>query len=115
MSARSERFDDIGAGLAALLHVPAEMAALREEIVGLRAEVIALREALPPMLVNVQQAAERLGVSVPTVRRLVRAGRLPSVHIGSSVRVDLSRVRPIDPGEVAQLAAQARRGVTPLR
>ncbi len=96
--------------LAGVLGLPTEVAALRAEVAELHAVLMSLRQAMPPMLVPVTVAAERLGVSVPTVRRLVRSGRLPSVKVGSSVRVDLATLRAVDDEEVTQLAAHARRG-----
>jgi excisionase family DNA binding protein len=39
-------------------------------------------------LLPIEEAADRLGVSPYTVRRLVWSGRLPHVRIGRLVRVD---------------------------
>lgn len=50
------------------------------------APVIELPEAAP-MLVDYVIAAERLGVSVRTVRRLVAAGELRAVAIGAARRI----------------------------
>jgi len=45
----------------------------------------------PRTLLTVKETADRLGISVPTVRRHIRFGRLPAVQLGgrgSPVRVD---------------------------
>ncbi len=59
----------------------------------LQAQLVALTKAVqaltPPKLVSVAQAALALGSSQKTVRRMVADGRLPSVRVGRSVRVDL--------------------------
>ena len=39
-------------------------------------------------LLSPREAANRLGVSVATVRRLIRSGALPAVRIGCAYRVD---------------------------
>ncbi len=78
-------------GLAALLQLPIEMQALRSDVMQLRATVEQLRRALPPVLLSVGDAANALGVSTVTVRRMIRAGRLAHVRIGRSVKVDLTK------------------------
>ena len=39
-------------------------------------------------LLSVRETAERLNVSVATVRRYIRDGRLPAVRVGGVVRID---------------------------
>jgi excisionase family DNA binding protein len=39
-------------------------------------------------LLSIPQVAERLAVSIPTVRRLVQRGELPALRVGGSLRVD---------------------------
>jgi excisionase family DNA binding protein len=78
-------------GLAALLQLPAEMQALRTDVAQLRSAVERLRQAMPPKLLGVGDAANALGVSTVTVRRMIRNGRLAHVRIGRSVKVDLTR------------------------
>ena len=46
---------------------------------------------MPPKLLGVGDAANALGVSTVTVRRMIRNGRLAHVRIGRSVKVDLTR------------------------
>jgi excisionase family DNA binding protein len=41
---------------------------------------------LPPLLVDIHQASEMLGVSTRTVWALTSAGELPAVRIGRAVR-----------------------------
>lgn len=48
-----------------------------------------------PMLVTVAQAAKLLAISVVTVRRLMRDGRLPKVTIASTVRIPIAAVRAL--------------------
>lgn len=51
-------------------------------------------------LLSVEQAAERLGISLWTVYRLAREGRLPSLCVG--------RRRLFDPGDLQRFVEQAR-------
>lgn len=39
-------------------------------------------------LYNLQEAAERLTVSVPTVRRLISQGKLRAYKVGAQLRID---------------------------
>lgn len=68
-----------------------------------------LERHLPASLVSVHEAAERLGVSVNTVRRRVKSGDVPSTRIGKAVRIDLTKVRPLDKSEVNEMADRALR------
>ncbi|BDG04957.1 excisionase family DNA-binding protein [Anaeromyxobacter oryzae] len=84
--------------------------AVRKALVPFVAELRAVREAVdrlieaqPPLLVGVQEAARRLGVSVSTVRRGVKDGSLPYRRIGRSVRIDLARCRGLDGAAVRRL------------
>src|SRR5216684_3866927 len=70
------------------------LAPLRLEVQRLAAEVSDLRQALPPLLVSVPIAAERLGVSLSTARRRVRDGEWPVRRDGRRVLVDLERSTP---------------------
>ena len=54
------------------------------------------------------EAAERLGVSVNTVRRRVKSGDIPSTRIGKAVRIDLTKVRPLHPDEIEDMAIRAQ-------
>lgn len=86
---------------------PAALAAELRRLVG---EVAALRSALPPLLVTADVAAEVLGVSLSTVRRMIRAGDLPTRRLGHSVRIDIARCHGVNASEVAELARAARSG-----
>ncbi len=46
----------------------------------------------PPSLLTVHDVATMTGVSVPTVRRHVRAKRLPAIRVGSQLRFDVRDV-----------------------
>ena len=93
---------------AALLEAPVRLAAVETELRALRDVVEQLRRATPPAVVSLSQAAGHLGVSVSPLRRRAKAGELPVVRIGRSIRVDLSRLQPVDNATVADLAASAR-------
>ena len=93
------------AALAAI--VRAAVDPLASELRAVRQELALLRSTLPPALVDVATASERLGVSPATVRRRVADGSLASVRVGRSVRIDLGRVRAFDGDDVAAAAAQA--------
>jgi excisionase family DNA binding protein len=58
----------------------------------------------PPKLLTVGEAAERLSVSVQTIRRWCRTGRIPYVRRGHELRIDLSKVRALTTEEVASVA-----------
>lgn len=88
--------------------IAASLAPLRAEMARLADEVRELRRALPPLLVTQPEAAKRLGVSLSTIQRRVKAGELPCVKIGKSVRVDFAALRPLDADAVARLAREAR-------
>ena len=80
----------LGVGLEALLTMPAELARLRAELAGVRQELAAISGRLPPMLVSTREAAERLGVSAKTIRRLAAAGEIRTAKIGGLLRIDLA-------------------------
>jgi excisionase family DNA binding protein len=100
--------DDVAAAVAALLDVPATVTELRAELRELRAEVATLRRALPPTLASIPEAAAHLGVSIATMRRRVRAGDVPSLRVGRSVRVDVGALQAVDVHDVEALARAAR-------
>lgn len=89
--------------------VAAQLQPLRAELARLVAELGDLRRSLPPTLAAVADAAERLGVSQSTIRRLVRTGEIPVVRVGRSVRVDLAALRPLTAAEVTERAHEARK------
>lgn len=89
-----------------LLTVPAQLRQMRAEQ---RAQIAAIRASLPPTLATVKDAAVALRVSVPTVRRLVKNGKLRAVPVGRSLRVDLSNLpRAENDGDITRLAHDAR-------
>lgn len=59
----------------------------------LTAQVAELKALIPTQLVSIADAAKELAVSQATVRRQVKAGKLPSLRIGRQVRIDLSKVK----------------------
>ena len=94
--------DTLGALLSSRL-VP-----LRSDLQRVTAELAAMRQALPPALLPLKEAARRMGVSEKTARRRVRAGEWPARRDGRKVLVDLSALRPMTEDEVARAAAQLR-------
>jgi excisionase family DNA binding protein len=44
--------------------------------------------------ITIADAAQRLGLSIRTIERRIKAGELPSVKIGGSVRIPISAVLP---------------------
>ena len=88
---------------------------LQDQVEQLTVAIRSLERHLPAPLVSVQDAAERLGVSVNTVRRRVKSGHIPSTRIGKAVRIDLTKVRPLDQVEVGELAERALRRATRAR
>jgi excisionase family DNA binding protein len=55
-------------------------------------------------LLNVYGAAQRLAVSEKTIRCLIRAGELPAVKVGASLRLDPDELdRWLDGKKVTQL------------
>ena len=93
---------------AALAEIPSRLAALERENVETRATLEALRAALPPALLTIPEAARAFKVSVPTMRRWVRAGEVPIVKVANTVRVDVSRLHGPDDLALARLARAPR-------
>ncbi len=98
-----------GALLAAFAESPRILDAVTRRLDELGAKVDAIAHRLPPALASVSEAARRLGLSIPTVRRRIKAGELPTVKIGARVLVDLSAIKPVVEEDIAVLAEQARR------
>ena len=82
---------------------------LQDQVELLTVAIRSLERHLPAPLVSVQDAAERLGVSVNTVRRRVKSGDIPCTRIGKAVRIDLTKVRPLDQVEANDLADRGLR------
>jgi len=76
----------------AFLSVPEKQAQLLTELGARRREVALMQERLPPTLVSVQDAAQRLSVTPKTVRKWVRTGRLRSIRVDEVIRVDLGSI-----------------------
>ena len=82
---------------------------VRRAVEPLRAEVASLRAALPPpALVTLEEAARLAGVSPATMRRRVKAGEVPAIRVGRSVRIDPAVVRPLAEAKVLELVHEAR-------
>lgn len=90
--------------------VTAAIAPLRADVQRLTVEVAQLRAALPAQVVTIREAAERLGLSLSTVRRHIESGALPVVRWGKrGVRVDLAAAtRAPTEDDVAKAAQRVR-------
>jgi excisionase family DNA binding protein len=93
--------------LAALAEIPSRLAALERASDATRADLAAIRAALPPALLTLPEAAQAFKVSVQTMRRWVKAGAVPTVKVGKTVRVDVSRLHGTDDLAVARLTRAA--------
>lgn len=71
-----------------------DLVAVLDELRRVRVELAALRADHEAELVSPTEAARRLGVSVRSIQRRIRAGELPSVRVGGSRRVRLDGVVP---------------------
>jgi excisionase family DNA binding protein len=100
----------LAALFAALGEIPARLAALERASEAARADLAAIRATLPPVLFSVPDAARAFKVSLPTMRRWVKAGRVPTVKVGATVRVDMARLHGVDEVTVARLARAAITG-----
>lgn len=98
----------MASAIALLTELPETVADLRRDVAHLVAAVERVEKRLPSPLASVQQAAAMLGCSVPTIRRKVKAGEIPSVRVGRAVRVDLSKLRALTGAGVRDLARRAR-------
>lgn len=93
--------------LAAVLE--AKLGPLKADVRRLSAELESIHRQLPPPLVSVTEAAQRLGLSLSSVRRRIRDGSLPVRRIGRSLRVDLGALHPPGEQEVARLVEGTKR------
>lgn len=99
--------DNLGARLVALLDLPLQVAQLRAEVAELRSGQAAVREALPPQLRPPVDAAKAWGISLRTVRRMMKAGRVPIVELGGRRMIDMAAASLRAP-DIAALAHAAR-------
>lgn len=86
--------------------------ACRVAVEPLVAEVASLRRTLedrmPAAFVSRTEAAAQLRVSVDSIDRMVRDGRLTSRRVGRAVRIDAASLRPATEADVVALASIAR-------
>lgn len=73
-------------------------------------------------MIDVTEAAKRLGLSVSTIRRMVREGHLPAYKLGKQLRfktedltdyVEANRVKPEDEDEALSSAPASRAAIPP--
>jgi excisionase family DNA binding protein len=74
----------------------------------IRAELAEVRATLPPRMLSVAEAAERMGVSTQTIAAMGRRGDIVTRRAGRRVLVDAASLRPTDPATVARAAREAR-------
>jgi excisionase family DNA binding protein len=98
----------LAAFLGTLAEIPARLAALERAEAENAAKLEALSAALPPKHVTVSEAAQLLGVSIPTMRRWVRKRVVPTFKVGRVLRVDVSRLRGADAADIGRKATEAR-------
>lgn len=72
---------------------------LQDQVGDLVAAVRSLERRIPARLVSVEETAQRLSISVQTVRRWCKAGLLPYVRRGRELRIDLTKVQARGPEE----------------
>jgi excisionase family DNA binding protein len=99
----------IAALLDSLEALPGRLSALERTTAEYTAKLDTLQAALPPKHVSVTEAAAELKVSVPTMRRWVKRGEVPTVKVGNTVRVDLSRLHGADAITIAAQSSAIRR------
>lgn len=66
--------------------------AVREAVDPLARQLAALREERAAEMVDASEAARRLGVSVRTVQRMIRAGEIKGMKVGRTYRVRMGDV-----------------------
>lgn len=93
----------------AIVDIPARQAKLEQQADRILGEIASIERRLPPALVGVAEAARLCSVSVPTMRRWIKSGEVPSIKIGGTLRVDVTRLRGADSSQVVRLASDARR------
>jgi excisionase family DNA binding protein len=76
-----------------IARIPESQEQILRELAAIRIEIETIRRSLPPTLVPLAEAAQRLGISRSTIRRMLATKRLRSVRIGETVRVDLSSIQ----------------------
>jgi len=99
--------------LTGVARIPTALAGVEQRLDRIEATLGGLRRAMPPVLVNLPNAARAIGVSYATIRRMKKDGRLPIVGTGRSARVDLTAMHALSDGEVSRAARQARAGHDP--
>lgn len=89
--------------------------ALHDQMVALTHAIRAMEQRLPTPVVSVAAAARHLAVSVQTIRRWCKTGRLAYVRRGRELRIDLTKVRALTDEDVRRLAGRslAERGRPP--
>jgi|SRR5579871_328766 len=100
--------DQLAATLSALLDAPRVLDDLRRQVADLTEAVRSMESRLPSLLVSADRAAKVWGCSPASVRRWAAAGVIPTVRLGRSLKVDLSKIRGMDADDIARLAREAR-------
>lgn len=76
---------------------------LQEQVMALTGAVRSLEQRIPARVVSVEEAARHLSVSVQTIRRWCKAGALPYVRRGRELRIDLTKVKPLNRDDIRRM------------
>ena len=63
----------------------------------------------PPLLLRIDEVADRLAISRATTYRLIQRGIIPTIHIGSAVRIPADALERWLQDQVAANVPTARR------
>jgi hypothetical protein len=88
--------------------VAVALAPVLEELRAVRAELAEVRASLPPRMISLAAAAERMGVDPRTVVAMGERGEIVTRKAGRRVLIDAASLRPVDAATVAELAREAR-------
>ena len=84
------------------------LAPVLEELRAVRAELAEVRASLPPRMISLADAAERMGVDPRTIVSMGERGDIVTRRAGRRVLVDAASLRGPDPVKIAELARSAR-------
>lgn len=88
-------------------------AAIRDEVSAVVPGIVAairreLGRVMPPQMVPLREAAQRMGVDPRTVQAAGERGDVKIKRVGRRILVDANSLRPVTDDDVARMAAEAR-------